>query len=163
MKYTTITLFLFLSMCFSGFAQQNRGEHNGSGKMRKKFEAEKVSFITQQLDLTPKEAQIFWPLYNEKNQKLNEFRNKSRGFFRQLKDEKKSLTDEELMKISEQLIDYRISEANLDKEYHQKFKEILPIKKILLLYQAERKFQRMLLHKIKEKGRHMGRGERSNK
>jgi len=150
-------------MCFSGFAQQNRGEHKGYGKMREKFEAEKISFITQQLALTPQEAQVFWPLYNEKNNKLDQHRFEARNLFHKLKDKKETLSDEELIKISEQLIDLRISEANIDKEYHSKFKKILPIKKILLLYQSERKFQRMLLHKIKEKGRHMGRGERSNK
>lgn len=34
-------------------------------KKRHEFEAQKVAFFTQALDLTPEEAAVFWPLYNE--------------------------------------------------------------------------------------------------
>ena len=37
---------------------------------RKEFEAQKVAFFTQQLDLSPDEAAVFWPLYNEMQKKM---------------------------------------------------------------------------------------------
>ena len=40
----------------------------GSGK--EKIESLKIAFITKRLDLTSKEAQQFWPLYNEYNDKI---------------------------------------------------------------------------------------------
>ena len=47
---------------FSLFAQ--------SGKLsedkRKEFEAQKVAFFTQEMDLTPEEATKFWPLCSRK-------------------------------------------------------------------------------------------------
>ena len=44
---------------------------------------------------------------------------------------------------------------DIAKEYHLKFKEILPPKKLLKLYNVEREFQRMLLKRLGE--RKMGR------
>jgi len=40
---------------------------------------------------------------------------------------------------------------DLDKKYHAKFKEVLPVKKVAKLYRAEEKWKRVLLNKIKNK------------
>ena len=59
-------IILMVGFGFSLFAQ--------SGKLsedkRKEFEAQKVAFFTQEMDLTPEEATKFWPLYNEMQQKI---------------------------------------------------------------------------------------------
>ena len=36
-----------------------------SEEKRKEFEAQKIAFFTQEMELTPEEAAKFWPLYNE--------------------------------------------------------------------------------------------------
>ena len=41
---------------------------------RKEFDAQKVAFFTQELDLSPAEAAVFWPLYNEMQKKNREER-----------------------------------------------------------------------------------------
>ena len=45
----------------------------GQGKLtdekRKEFDAQRVAFFTQELDLSPAEAAVFWPLYNEMQKK----------------------------------------------------------------------------------------------
>ncbi len=33
--------------------------------MKDKFRADKVAFLTTRMDLTPAEAEKFWPVYNE--------------------------------------------------------------------------------------------------
>ncbi|MEL7588220.1 MAG: hypothetical protein AAGU19_16040 [Prolixibacteraceae bacterium] len=53
---TTLTLFFILS---GGFAQP--GKHEDF----EKYKALKVSYMTEQLELTPQEAQQFWPIYKE--------------------------------------------------------------------------------------------------
>ena len=41
--------------------------HNQGGKndWREKIKAEKVAFLTTRMDLTPQEAEKFWPVYNQ--------------------------------------------------------------------------------------------------
>ena len=42
--------------------RQPRGNDNG---WRERVRAEKVAFLTEEIDLTESEAQVFWPIYNE--------------------------------------------------------------------------------------------------
>ena len=149
---TIATLSLIILFCVSVFAQKQEGE--GRGMMREKIEAQKISFITQKLSLTPEEAQLFWPVYNEMDKKKKEFHSKSKVLFKKLRHNTDELSDQELEEISDQLIEMRVQDATLDKEYHSKFKKILPPRKVLQLYHAEKQFHTMLLRQIK------GRGER---
>ena len=45
---------------------------------RKEFEAQKVAFFTRELDLSPSEAAVFWPLYNEMRKKRREIEGQMR-------------------------------------------------------------------------------------
>ena len=142
---------LVIAFSLSGIAQERgRGMH----KMSERFEAQKISFITQKLELTPEEAQLFWPLYNELERKRKENRVQTRILFRKLRDKSEELSDLELSELSDELIELKLQEANLQKEYHLKYKKILTAKKIITLYHTERQFQSMLLRQIKERGKY---------
>jgi len=120
------------------------------GDQHKNIEAQKIAFITQQLNLTPDEAKVFWPVYNEYDAKRHELRKSFResGGFQKADIDK--LTESE----ANQILDNQIIEAqkflDLRKEYHAKFKSVLPSVKVLKLYDAERDFQKVLMDKIKE-------------
>jgi KaiC/GvpD/RAD55 family RecA-like ATPase len=139
------------------FSQGYRGEK--SPEMRAKIEAQKISFITQQLDLRPEEAQQFWPLYNEMKNKKEAFQKEFRQLFRNLKQGSENLSEGELIKISDRMADLKVDKAKMEREYHYKFKKVLSAKQILDLHLAEKQFQGMLLRRIKgEGGRQRQRG-----
>ncbi|WP_461630380.1 hypothetical protein [Labilibaculum euxinus] len=152
MKQILILLTLVVSFSYSGIAQEK--EHGMHDQMSERFAAEKISFITQKLELTPDEAQLFWPLYNELEKKRKENRDQGRILFRKLRNNSAELSDKELGDLSDELIELKLQEAKLQKEYHLKYKKILSAKKILTLYHTERQFQNMLLRQIKERGKH---------
>ena len=57
------TLVLLSAGAFAqGSGPQRRGGDNG---WRERVRAEKYAFITEEIDLTESEAQVFWPIYNE--------------------------------------------------------------------------------------------------
>jgi Spy/CpxP family protein refolding chaperone len=152
MNRILIILTLVVSFSISGIAQE-RG-HGMRGDMSERFQAEKISFITKKLELTPEEAQLFWPLYNELGKKRKENREQTKILFRKLRSESEEVTEKELSDLSDELIELKLQEAVLQKEYHLKYKKILTAKKILTLYHTEKQFQNMLLRQIKERGRH---------
>lgn len=152
MNQILIILTLIVSCNLSSIAQE-RG-HRMHGDMSERFEAEKISFITQKLELTPDEAQLFWPLYNELGKKRKKNREQAKILFRKLRSESEEKTEKELGDLSDELIELKVQEANLQKEYHLKYKKILSAKKILTLYHSEKQFQSMLLRQIKERGKH---------
>ena len=140
MKNLIFTLILLTS--FSIFSQESKAD---------KVEAMKVGFITNKLELTAKEAQTFWPLYNEYNSKLEKLRKTKRSDFEELKNKSENLTDKELEAFINEVFSSKQKELDLQKEYYEKYAKVLPVKKVAMLYQAENQFKRELLRKIKEK------------
>ena len=55
---------------------------------RKEFDAQKVAFFTQELDLSPAEAAVFWPLYNEMQKKNREIEADMRKSFHEVRNAK---------------------------------------------------------------------------
>jgi hypothetical protein len=115
-----------------------------------KFQSNKIAFITEKLKLTPKEAQIFWPVYNEfdtKRQNLNKERLEAAKNYQK---NQNTLTEKEASDLADLLISLQKKEALLAEEYNTKFKGVLPATKVVKLYQAELQFKRELLKKLKE-------------
>jgi hypothetical protein len=65
-------------------------------------------------------------------------------------DEKyKTLSEQEIEKQTNNYIASFEREANLIKEYHQKFLKVLPKKKVLQMYRAENEFRSYLIREYK--------------
>ena len=140
MKNLIFTIVLLNSL--SIFSQESKSD---------KVEAMKVGFITNKLELTAKEAQTFWPIYNEYSSKMDKLRKTKRSDFEELKNKSENITDKELETFINEVFASKQKELDLQKEYYEKYAKVLPVKKVAMLYQAENQFKRELLRKIKEK------------
>lgn len=137
---TTITL-LILLITTASFAQQDRQD---------KVKALKVAFITEKLDLTPKQAQQFWPIYNVYESKMSEIHNTERALLRSLRTDWASLSES----------DAQSALASIRKAEHQKLdakeslvdqlRTTLSYKKTLILLRAEEEFKRKLLNRLRD-------------
>ncbi|WP_196888545.1 sensor of ECF-type sigma factor [Aureivirga sp. CE67] len=134
-----------------------------SKERMEKIKALKVQYITDILDLSVKEAQQFWPLYNEYEDKLNDYRKKEHDFFQKIK-EIDNLNEQEAKQL---LINIeKLEKENYEnrKEYYEALQKILPAKKVVLLKKAEIDFNRKLLKQFKkrhkEKMKNRARNER---
>jgi len=145
MKRTLLPLLLLL-LLFAG----NSSLAQTAADKKEKIQAMRVSFITQQLDLSPKEAQTFWPLYNEYQDKLEAIRESRRKEMGDAKKNIDGMTDKEVETMVDNDVNLRMKEAELLKTYHFKFKTVLPVKKVARLYRAEEDFKRELLKQIKK-------------
>lgn len=149
MRTLTIVLALLIGVAQSGLAQDPKLE----GSKREQLQALKVGYLTEKLQLTPDEAQVFWPLYNELEDKLKTIKRERRKNRKSTKENHAEMSDDQLMAAVEAELDFEQQELDLKKEYTQKFKKILPVKKVVLLHQAQEGFKRKLLKGAKERGR----------
>lgn len=118
---------------------------------KENIEAQKVAFITKKIDLTPEEAQQFWPVFNQYQGKLQELRKKRRQDIKEAKENFEAMTDKDVEQLVDDEIVFRQKELDIQKEFHSKFKTLLPIKKVAKLYQAEEQFKRYLLNELKDR------------
>ena len=77
-KYYYIVLICLL---FTGFTAEAQRQRPGPGQI----EAQKTAFITNALDLTSKEAQQFWPIYNASEKRMEAIRKEQRQALMQVR------------------------------------------------------------------------------
>lgn len=139
-----LLIFIFtLVICKGSSAQMN--------DKKEKIESFKVAFITRKLDLSSKEAQLFWPLYNEYLDKLEVLKSNRKKELKNPNISIDNFSDKELEGLLDADFSSKLKEIELSKEYFNKFKSTIPIKKVVLLYKAEDEFKRELLRQISGK------------
>ena len=141
---TVARILLIMLVPLAGMAQRL------SPEQQEKFEALKIAFLTEELSLTSKEAQTFWPIYNEMEAQLNEVREAKKQVARNARKNFDSMSDAELEAAVSDALQHAGTEVSIKQEYLPKFKEALPMRKVAKLYASEEKFKRRLLQKIKE-------------
>jgi hypothetical protein len=133
-------IFILLWLAFNCESQTN--------SKRDKIEELRVSFITQKVNLTSQESQQFWPLYNEFNDKLDNLKKTYRlNYIKNFNADIISDKEAEALLTAELILKQK--ELDLNKEYYEKYKKILPIKKIALIKMAENDFKKELIKNIK--------------
>lgn len=115
----------------------------------KKIEAARIAFLTVRLDLSPEEAKVFWPLYNEYSQKRQNLRKEYLRLRKGLKEGQ--LTEEEGEKLVARGMQLKEQNLALEKEYAEKLIEVIGAPKVVALNKAERDFKRMLLERLQKR------------
>ena len=115
---------------------------------RKEFDAQKVAFFTRELDLSPSEAAVFWPLYNEMQKKNREIEGKMRKGFHEVKCAK-DMQESGYKEAIGKMLALEGDMQEIKKEYYQRMLAVLPASKIWKLEEAERKFHRQLFDKLR--------------
>lgn len=113
------------------------------------IKSQKIAFFTDKIGLTPDEAEKFWPIYNsywEKKNKIIADRKDNMTYFAENSDK---MSQDKMIRYADTYINYEMQLAKLLDEYHNKFKEILPIEKVMKIYLADYEFKAYLLNKIR--------------
>lgn len=110
---------------------------------KEEFRDRQRTFITERAELTKEEAEKFFPLFFELQDRKQVLNDKAWKLMRKGKDER--TTEEQYGEILEGIYDARIASEELEKEYFQKFRKILSNKKIYMVQRAEMRFHRNLL------------------
>lgn len=118
------------------------------GSKREKIESLRVTFITQKINLTTQEAQAFWPLYNEMNDKIEAVRKSFRSQYNK-NTNYNFATDKEAEAYLNAELTLKQKEFEIYKEYDEKFRKVLPVKKVAALRRAEEDFKKEIIKSIK--------------
>lgn len=116
-----------------------------------KLNAYKIAFFTRRMNLTSQEAEKFWPVYNEFQDKRNAIQTERQALNRNFNQNELRMTEKELIEAGDKYVLLQVQEASLAQEYQKKFKELLAPAKIIRLYQAENQYRLQLLNELKDK------------
>jgi ABC-type Na+ efflux pump permease subunit len=133
--YAVISQMILILMIFLGATTVSVAQEDGDDDAQKgggRIEALKIAYLTKQLNLSPEEAQKFWPIYNKYNDEVR----KTRIDARQNK-ESEINTQEKLL--------------NIRKKYNGEFVKALSTEKVNSFFQAEKNFGVFLQKELMER------------
>ena len=122
-------------------------------KSEEKLKEEKVAFFNKKLDLTVQESENFWPVYNEYWRRKNQIYDDKRTAMRYCSKNVDNMTNEEIIKYADMYINFQKQESELLIEFNDKFKKVLPPKKVFVFYKTDYEFKTYLLQQIKNSGK----------
>ena len=136
--------FWILTLCMMTistlYAQKN--DLGGNAKMR--IESQRIAFITQRLSLTPQEAEKFWPVYNAHRESLKALRDEFE------RPDLQNITDSDASHIIRAHLEQEQKRLDMKSQLIVKLQNVLPPRKIVMLYVAEKAFNREILRKAQE-------------
>ena len=144
MKRIILGISLLLLSSLTLVAQNNRSQ----------IKALKTAFITNALELSPSEAEKFWPIYNQFDQNMHKFKavkTQQIGRTIRLAGGIEKLSESESERILKEFIDIDYNVANEKKKLHKNLTGIISSKKMIKLLRAEQNFNKELLKRLQEK------------
>lgn len=115
-------LYFILTLVFLTALSYGQDNPPPTEKTQQDIEALKVAFISRELELTPDEAQKFWPVYNQY----------SKEYTNAIKDNPDVLDRDEKV-------------LNIRKKYKDQFTKLLGQKRMNRMFGAEGKFHKLLI------------------
>lgn len=151
-----ILIFFFCSVSVLSFAQNgSEDQQSSTAKLApgQKFSAQeyreaKIEYVIDCAKLTSKEKNAFTPVYTELYNKKRLINYNAKKLCREYS--KDGITEQEYMSMIDSLSQAKIDIANLQKEYIEKFKKILPAEKLYKAMQADEKFDGEILKQMQK-------------
>ncbi len=129
-----------------------QGQGVGQGQDdNERLTAYKIAFFTQRLDLSPAEAEKFWPLYNDFSARKNKLQADRLSLMRYASQNEANMSTEELATTADKLSRTFSDEAAMVATFSNDLKKVLPPAKVIRLYHIETQYKQQLLRELNQR------------
>lgn len=149
MKKLLIATLVVLVSTITVYAQPRNNDWGA--RMR----SEKIGFLTSEMDLTPEEAQLFWPVYNKAEKEKGEAMAELFKVYGALQEALQKGSGD-FGKLVDQYIAAEKMQGEIDLRYAKEYRKVLPDEKIARLFVAEERFRRNQISKLNSSGKWHG-------
>ena len=146
MKKAILSLAIMLCSIAGMTAQEKQQQGKKRHFSHEEFQAKQKEYITRKAQLTPEEAEAFFPLFFELQKKKFTLEHEARKSIKRERGEK--MSEEQCREFVNKMSDVKIDIAKLEKEYTTKYLKVIPACKLLGVQHAEITFQRDLMKRM---------------
>lgn len=139
--YTLLILVALSLFCHPPVSQAQQG--SSDSEIKDRIRAAEIAYLSQKLDLTPDEAQKFWPLYNQYTKEVEILIAERRKKNKMPQPNSQPADDKEL--------GYERRMLDIKTHYSQEFQKVLPPAKAGVVFRSEREFRNQLIRTIKDR------------
>ncbi|MGI5847272.1 MAG: hypothetical protein ACOX5T_04525 [Candidatus Cryptobacteroides sp.] len=150
MRNILFTIFLSVLGMMLNVSSHAQGPGRGQGNWMDRVKAEKIAFLTNAMELSPAEAEKFWPIYNqaetEKRKSMDAVMQAYRSLDKAVREKK---DDKEITTLLDRYLTALQSDKDIDQKYAAEYRKILPGMKVAKLYIGEESFRRKQIHRLR--------------
>ncbi len=154
MKRIRTSIAVLLLAGVAAVSLRAQGQGMGQGAMQgdgEKLTAYKIAFFTKNLDLTPFEAEKFWPVYNDYSARKSKLQADRLLLMRYAAQNKDNMTEAEVISTADKLTQSFADEASMVVSFNENLKKVLPPAKVIRLYQVENQYKQQLLRELNQR------------
>lgn len=111
---------------------------------REALKTEKKAVVAEAMDFSEAESELFWPLYNEYNNKMYTHNTRIYQLIKRFADNYEKMSDEKAIELWNEAMKIELDLASLEKQYFKKFQKILPGKRTVRYFQVENKIKTLV-------------------
>ena len=120
-----------------------------------RIEAEKIAFITKELNLTPSEAQQFFPIYNQYYKEISRLRHEKRDgkLQNQQNLQSQKLPGNSLNPTNRDVLAFDAKELEVKKIYRKRFTNVIGQARASRFFEVEEEFRNHLMRELQHRRR----------
>jgi hypothetical protein len=116
--------------------------------VREKIRADKKLMVSEEMELTEKEANAFWPVYERYQKDLQRINDRTLALIKEYSENYKTMTDAMAKKLLGDMLKIETDRLNLKRSYLLNFEKALPAKKVARYYQIENKIEAVVKYEL---------------
>ena len=148
-KYLNLIAIMLLFSIALATAQESRTQRF------ERIEAEKIAFITKELNLTPSEAQKFFPIYNQYYKDISRLRHEKRDgkLQNQQNLQSQKLPRNNLNPTNRDVLAFDAKELEVKKIYRKRFTNVIGQARASRFFEVEEEFRNHLMRELQHRRR----------
>ena len=141
-----VAALMLLPLC--SFGHQPEGQRNH----KEQWMAQKIAYLTEVMDLTAEEAQVFWPIYNQAQKEKREVYKAVKQAYANLdKGIQEGKGKKEIKDLLRQYTAALEATQSIDSKYVTQYERVLPVEKVAKLFIGEETFRRQQIQRLGKK------------
>ena len=142
-----VIIIIVIATSVVGWAQKQ----GPNGNAKSKLEAARIAIITERLNLTPAEAEKFWPLYNQFAQERRNLQQQALQARKGLN--MQNLTEEQSKRLVKAHQQFKQDKLDLENKYAARINDVITARQMIALKKAEDDFRKMILNRLEQRKR----------
>ena len=123
---------------------------NPQQQWQDRLQSEKIAFLTNEMSLTPQEAQVFWPIYNQAQKEQAKAIEDSFKAYAALDSAVRSgKSEKEITPLLQKYIE-TLENSDSSAKYLKEYLKVLSSEKVAKLYIGEEKFRQSKIHGLRQ-------------
>ena len=137
---------MLLPLCSFGHQPEGKRSH------KEQWIAQKIAYLTEVMDLTTEEAQVFWPIYNQAQKEKREAYKAVKEAYANLdKGIQEGKGKKEIKDLIRQYMETLEATQSIDSKYVTQYERVLPVEKVAKLFIGEETFRRQQIQRLGKK------------